>query len=160
VVVFFRKYLIGLFLTAVFLLFGTNLSYSFDITVKGSASSPQYEIAKKEAAFNARKALMSENSKIILTWTSKYYSDVDYNFEKVARMVSLKASAVISKEKVRKRKGIYTVTVYLKYGVKSRQITSELLESFERNLYRDDKSIIKYDHDKAYRELYDIVKRW
>lgn len=130
------------------------------ITVKGTASGFDLTATKKEAVFNARKALLKEHQKIILSWASICYSDVDFNFESIAQKVSLKASAMISREKVKKRKNGYTVTVYLSYGVDNKTITSEMLDSFERNLLPGEKKKINYNHDKAWKSLYDVVKRW
>ena len=157
----FQLIIIRLFLTVLLILSGTSFSLAYNnITVKGTATSPNLETARKEATFNARKALLAENKKMILAWTSRYYSDTGFNFEEVARKVSLKASAVISREKVKKRKDTYTVTVYISYGTNSRQITSELLDAFERNLYPPEKAQIHYYRDNAFKELYEIIKRW
>lgn len=150
----------GLFLTVILLGLLPVRAGAVSITVKGSASSPDLATAKKEAVFNARKALLNEHKKIILAWAARCYPDADFDFTSLAQKVSLKASSTIERERVKKHKGTYTVTVYLSYGVGNKDITRELLDSFERNMLPSERKAIKYDHDKAYSTLYDIVKRW
>ncbi len=131
--------------------------WASDIKVKGEGKGEVLSVARGIALHNARVALMKEEQKILLTWTKLYYKD--YDFEKVSRAVSLRASSYITKEKIRKKKGIYKVTVTLKLATYDKDLTEQFLDSFEQNLYKVGKDI-EYNRAEARKTLYKVISRW
>lgn len=147
-------------MTALCLSASTQKAFGVNITVKGSATGLDLAAVKKEAVFNARKALFTEHKKIILAWASECFPNADYDFYSASERVALKASSVVSREKVKKRKKTYTVTVYLSYGVDNKTITEQLLDAFEKSMLPKDLKAIGYNRETDRKSLYDIVKRW